>query len=315
MKRIMRALAMAMLLLLPLTAAAQQRVFDNAQVFTAAEEQKITEAVDAFIAQTGMDYAVVTVNQQLGSQTQHELARDYYRSLGLGTGDDASGALYCLNFYTSNRYEYLYTDGRMIDYMTDARVESALDQSNPLLKEGQYADGALAMLAAVQYFVSQGVPSNQFRYDTDTGKILSVSDSADSPAWMSTVQSNLDQVNPDGEYRYDPATDKVYYVRYRSLTAAEMLIGGVISLLVGLGFSLIVSSRYKLKGSTYHYDYNTNANVNMTDSDDTYLRTTVTRTRRVQASGGGGRGGGGFSGGGGGSGMHSGGGGGGGRGF
>jgi len=273
MKRI--TLALLMLLLLPLTAGAQQRVYDNAEVFTAAEEQQITAAVEAFISETGMDYAVLTTNEALGSQTEHELARAYYRSLGMGTGDDASGALYCINFYTSNRYEYLYTDGLMINYMTDERVESALDQSNPLLKQGLYAQGALAMLAAVQGFVRQGIPEGSYLYDYETGERISSF--------------------------------------YKVITPTEALIGAAACLLIGLAFILIVSSRYKLKGSTYHYDYAANSDVDMTDSDDKYLRTTVTRTRRVQSSGGGGRGGG--FGGGGGSGVHSGGGGGGGRGF
>jgi len=314
MKRITRGLALLMLCMLPLAAAAQQRVYDYADVFTAAEEQQITNAVDAFITQTGMDYAVLTINENIGTQDVHVVAQSYYQSLGLGTGDDASGALYYLNFNTNNRYEYLYTDGRMIDYMTDTRVENALDQSNPLLKQGLYADGALAMIAAVQSYVAQGIPDNQFRYDTDTGEILSVSNDADSPAWMSVVQAYMDQGNPEGEYRYDPDTDTVYFVRYSAITTTEALIGAAACLLIGLAFVLGIRSRYKLKGSTYHYDYQTNSDLTMTESDDKYLRTTVTRTRRVQASGGGGRGGG-FSGGGGGSGVHSGGGGGGGRGF
>jgi uncharacterized protein len=274
MKNVTRALVLLLLLLLPLAAGAQQRVYDDADVFSAAEEQQITTAVDAFVEETGMDYAVLTVNESLGSQTEFELARAYYRSLGMGTGDDASGALYCLNFYTSNRYEYLYTDGQMINYMSDARVESALNQSNPLLKQGLYAQGALAMLAAVQGYVRQGIPEGGYLYSVETGERLS-------------------------SY-------------YKVITSTEALIGAGACLLIGLVFVLIVSSRYKLKGSTYRYDYAANSDVNMTDSDDTYLRTTVTRTRRMQNTGGGGRGGG-F--GGGGSGVHIGGGGGGGRGF
>ena len=316
MKKWICLLAVALALLLPLSAMAQQRVFDNANVFSAAEEQIITDAVDAFIQETGMDYAVITINESLGNQTWKEQTRSYYRSLGLGTGDDASGALYCLNFYPDGRYEYLYTDGKMIDYMTDARIESALNQSNPKLKDGLYAEGALAMIDAVLYFVRQGVPSNQFRFDEDTGEVLSVSNAADSPSWMRTVQANLDQVNPEGGYYYDSQTDTVYYRKFRSITMTEALIGAGVCLLIGLAFILIVSSRYKLKGSTYHYDYNANTRVDMTDSDDTYLRTTVTRTRRAQTTGGGGGGGsGGFSGGGGGSSVSSGGGGGGGRSF
>lgn len=273
MKRITRGLALLLLCLLPLAASARQRVYDYAQVFSAAEEQEITEAVEAFIEDTGMDYAVVTVDTALGSTTYHEDARSYYRSLELGTGDDASGALYYINFNTSNRYEYLYTDGQMIDYMTDERIEEALDQSNPLLKQGLYADGALAMIAAVQDFVAQGIPEGQYRYDTETGERLT-------------------------SY-------------YKIVTPTEALVGAAICLLIGLAFVLAVRSRYKLKGSTYHYDYEANSNLEMTENTDHYLRTTVTRTRRAQASGGGGRGG--F--GGGGSGVHSGGGGGGGRGF
>ena len=266
---------MLLLLALPLMAAAQERVYDNAQVFSTSEEQQITDAVDAFIAETGMDYAVVTIDQDIGSQTHHEVAREYYFRLGLGAGDDASGALYYLNFNSANRYEYLYTNGKMIDYMTDERIESALDQSNPKLQQGLYAQGALAMIAAVQSYVKQGIPEGQYRYDSETGERLTSF--------------------------------------YKVVTPTEALIGGGVCLLIGLAFVLVVRSRYKLKGSTYHYDYAANSNLTMTESDDQYLRTTVTRTRRAQSSGGGG--GRGFGGGGGGSGVHSGGGGGGGRGF
>lgn len=315
MKNIARALAVLLILALPYAALARQRVYDYAQVFTAAEKQEITDAADAFVEETDLDCAVVTIDQDIGSQSHHEVAREYYRTLGLGMGDDSSGALYYLNMNTVNRSEYLYTDGKMIDYMTDARIERALDQSNPLLRQGLYAQGALAMISAVQGFVKQGVPDNQFRYDTETGAILSVSSGIDAPEWMNTVQSALDQNNPEGEYRYNPQTDEVYFVRYMLITPTEMLIGGAACLLIGLAFVLIVSSRYKLRGSTYRYDYNANAGLTMTENTDQYLRTTVTRTRRVQASGGGGRSGGGFSGGGGGSGVSSGGGGGGGRGF
>lgn len=312
MRKIMRGLAMLVLCILPVAAAAQQRVYDYAQVFTTAEEQEITEAVDAFVAQTGMDYAVVTVDENIGSQSQHEAARSYYRSLHLGTGDDASGALYYVNFDTDNRFEYLYTDGQMIDYMNDTRIEASLDQSNPLLRQGLYAEGALAMITAVQGCVEKGIPDNHFRYDVETGAILSVSSDPDAPSWMRDAQQYLDQENPTGEYRYDPKTDTIYFVRFRALTPMEILIGAVICLLIGLVFVLSVRSRYKLKGSTYHYDYQANSNLTMTESEDNYISTTVSRTRRAQSSG---SSGGGISGGGGGSGVHSGGGGGGGRGF
>ncbi len=253
MKHVTRALVLLLILALPLVAAAQQRVYDYAEVFTAAQVEEITQAVEAFITATGMDYAVVTVDETIGTQTNHEAARAYYRTLGLGTGDDASGALYYVNFNANNRFEYLYTDGLMINYMTDARVEKALDKSNPLLREGLYAEGALAMIAAVQGFVKQGIPEGSYLYDYETGEHLT-------------------------SY-------------YKVITPTEMLVGAGICLIIGLAFVLIVRSRYKLKGSTYRYDYHDNAKLNMTEHEDQYLRTTVARAPRAQSSGGGGGGG------------------------
>ena len=273
MKKITRILLLLLVLLLPVQALARQRVYDYDMQLTAAEKQQITDAADAFVEQTGMDYGVVIINQEIGSQSHHEIAREYYYSLDFGLGDDASGVLYYLNMNENNRYEYLYTDGAMIDYMTDERIESALDQSNPLLRQGLYKEGALAMIEAVLSFVNKGIPEGQYRYDVVTGEILTA--------------------------------------RHKVLTVPEMLIGAGICLLIGIAFIWMVSSRYKLKGSTYRYDYSANSDLTMTENTDQYIRTTVTRTRRAQSSGGSG-GGGGF---GGGSGVHSGGGGGGGRSF
>ena len=158
-----------------------------------------------------------------------------------------------------DRQEYISTTGAMIDYMTDARIEQALDASNPNLRAGRYADAAQAMLAKVKGFVKAGIPEGQYRYDVVTGQQLTA--------------------------------------RHRVLTPTEMLVGGILSLVIGLIFVGIVKSRYRLKGSTYHYEYATNADVNMTESRDDYLRTTVTRTRKAPPpSSGGGFGGGGGSG-------------------
>jgi len=244
-----------------LAATTTERVFDNAGLFTTQEAQEIRSAIATFQQDTGMDFVVVTSDTAHGDSSQQEIADAFYEKGDFGLDNEASGALYYVDMY--DRQEYLSTTGAMIDYMTDARIESALDASNPNLRAARYADAALAMLSKVEQFVKAGIPEGQYQYDVVTGQRLTA--------------------------------------RHHALTLAEMLVGGVLCLIIGIIFVGIVKSRYKLKGSTYHYEYTANAQVNMTESRDDYLRTTVTRTRKAPPPDGGGRGG---FGGGGGSGVH-----------
>lgn len=260
-----------------MAAATEERVFDSANLFSATEAKTIRAAIADFQKAAGMDFVVLTSSQSHGSTTTAQIADDYYDQYGFGLDAEHSGALYYIDM--SAREEYLSTTGAMIDYITDSRLESALDASNPNLKLGRYADAALAMLGKVRQYVQAGIPEGQYRYDVLTGQRLTA--------------------------------------RHKALTGTEMLVGGALCLAVGLVFIGVVKGRYKLKGSTYRYQYANNADVQMTESRDDYLRTTVTRTRKAPppGAGGGGRG----FGGGGGSGVHVGGGGvshgGGGRGF
>ena len=279
MKRFAPLLTALLLLLYAGTAFAattEERVFDRADLFTATQEQTLRTAIAAFQKSTNMDFVVVTSNEAHGDASQQEIADAFYDKGGFGLDAEKSGALYYVDMYA--RQEYVSTTGKMIDYMTDERIELALDQSNPNLRAARYADAAEAMLAKVQQIVKAGIPEGQYRYDVVTGQMLTA--------------------------------------RHKALTTTEMLIGAAICLVIGLIFVGAVKSRYKLKGSTYHYDYTQNTEVDMTENRDDYLRTTVTRARKAPPPDG--RGGG-FGGGSGGSGVHMGGGGvshgGGGRGF
>lgn len=264
MKPIRRIFALLIVLWLSLSlatalaAATEERVFDRANLFTTTEEQALRTAITAFQQSTGMDFVVVTSNEAHGDASQQQIADSFYEKGGFGLDAESSGALYYIDLYA--RQEYISTTGKMIDYMTDERIQGALDQSNPNLRAGNYAKAAQAMLSAVQQYVRQGIPEGQYRYDVVTGRILTA--------------------------------------RHKALTSTEMLVGGVLCLVIGLIFVGAVKGRYKLKGSTYHYDYATNADVHMTEARDDYLRTTVTRAPKAPppGSGGGGFGGGGGSG-------------------
>lgn len=224
-----------------LAAVTQTRVFDRADLFTAAQEEQLANAIADFQQATHMDFVVVTSNEAHGDASQQEIADSFYDKGSFGLDAEHSGMLYYIDMY--ERQEYISTTGVMIDYMTDERIEAALDASNPLLRAGLYADAALAQIAKATQFVKAGIPEGQYRYDILTGQLLTA--------------------------------------RRNSLTATEALVGAGVCLLIGLIFVGAVSARYKLKGSTYRYNYVENADMDITESRDEFIRTTVTRTRKA----------------------------------
>ena len=215
------------------------RVFDRAELFTASEVQELEQEIQAFRKETGMDFVIVTSNESHKGSAQ-QIADAFYEQGGFGLDAEKSGILYYIDM--DDRYHYLSTTGAMIDYMTDARIENAIDEVTRYLSAGAYAQGASQMISVVRQYVRAGIPEGQYRYDVVTGQRLTA--------------------------------------RHKALTKNEIILALVIGLVVCLIYVACVRSRYSLKGSTYHYSYRDNGTMKLTDQEDTYLRTTTTRVRK-----------------------------------
>ena len=215
------------------------RVFDRAELFTASEVQELEQEIQAFQEETGMDFVIVTSNESHKGSAQ-QIADAFYEQGGFGLDEEKSGILYYIDM--DDRYHYLSTTGAMIDYMTDARIENAIDEVTRYLSAGAYAQGASQMISIVRQYVRAGIPEGQYRYDVVTGQRLTA--------------------------------------RHKALTKNEIILALVIGFAVCLIYVACVKSRYSLKGSTYHYSYQDNGSMKLTDQEDTYLRTTTTRVRK-----------------------------------
>ena len=215
------------------------RVFDRAELFTASEVQELEQEIQAFQEETGMDFVIVTSNESHKGSAQ-QIADAFYEQGGFGLDEEKSGILYYIDM--DDRYHYLSTTGAMIDYMTDARIENAIDEVTRYLSAGAYAQGASQMISIVRQYVRAGIPEGQYRYDVVTGQRLTA--------------------------------------RHKALTKNEIILALVIGFAVCLIYVACVRSRYSLKGSTYHYSYLLIGAMKLTDQEDTYLRTTTTRVRK-----------------------------------
>ena len=246
----------ACLLVAPALAADSQRVFDEGGLLSPAEEDALHERIAALQASTGMDFVVLTSKQAHGDVDQQTVADEYYDRFGFGLDEENSGVLYYIDLY--ERQYYLSTTGRMIDYLTDERIQRVLDAMESGMRSGDYAAALEAGLSRTEQFIRAGIPEGQYRYDVVTGQRLTA--------------------------------------RHKALTTGEILAALVAGVVVAAMVMALVRRSYRLKGSTYSYNFAENSQVRLTRDDDVYLRTTTTRAPKVQNNGGG-NGGGGFGGG------------------
>lgn len=248
-------IALAVLLtLLGGALASGQRVYDGADLFTTGEETALEEEIARFQEETGMDFVLVTSDEPQEDGEQHRAADEFYIHGDFGLDSEDSGVLYYIDMY--NRYQYIYTRGQMIDYLTGSRIDAATGGSQGLLAQGDYVGAVEEIMERVRGYLRDGIPEGQYRYDILTGEVLTS--------------------------------------RHRALTAMEAAVCAALGLAAGLVFVAFVKRRYHLKGSTYSYHFRDNSDVTITGRADDYLRTTTTQARKPDPprSSGGGHGGG-----------------------
>lgn len=240
---------------LPDAPADASRIRDEADLFTPEQEVEIAQRIAQFQKDTGCDFVVVTINRPHQGLSAEALADDYYDYGGFGLDAENSGVAYLIDMY--ERYHHIATTGKMINYMTDERVDSAISSGNRYLSSAQYAAGAVHMIDTIERYYRSGIPEGQYQYDVLTGQVLTA--------------------------------------RHKALTGGEILVCAIIGVVVAAIFYGSVHGSYKLKGSTYSYKVAENSTLNMTDTEDTYTHTTTSRVRKPdppRSSSGGGFGGG-----------------------
>lgn len=166
-------LCMAVLCSLPFSAMARAkdsslRVDDGAGLFTSEESKRLEERISALREEMNMDVAVVTTADAQG-MTSEEYADWYYEVCEYGVGKNHSGVLLLLDM--DNRQLFVSTEGAMIRFLTDGRIESMMDHAIPYMQSNDSAGAANQMLDDVLAFYRKGIPGGQYNYDRETGAI------------------------------------------------------------------------------------------------------------------------------------------------
>lgn len=204
----MMILILSFCMLMPLTVRADDRfVVDQADLLSPEEERRLEAKVQEMSEKWKQDFVVVTTLDAKGKDSE-AYADDYYDNHGYRE----NGVLYLVD--KDNNNIWISTSGTMIRFLTDVRIERVIDAGYESLKAGAYGEGFLEMLVQTEVYMEDGIPDQQYNYDTETGKVS----------------------------------------RYRSITGGELMFAIILSAAAAVIFVVSVRGSYKTHGGyTYPF--------------------------------------------------------------
>lgn len=149
------------------SASEEPRVYDQADLFDENEEMELAAQISELQERMDMGLAIVTAEDNSGSARDY--ADSFYEIYEIGLGDDHDGALFLIDM--ENGELWISAEGTMIRYLTDDRIDEILDSSIEYAYDGDFYNSALVFLDGVEQFYDAGIRSDQYNYDTETGKI------------------------------------------------------------------------------------------------------------------------------------------------
>lgn len=131
-----------------------QRVFDEAQLFDQEESDLLSDTIENLQQIMNIDVIVATIEDALGYST-FDYADMFYEEHNFGVGVNNSGVLLLIDM--DNRGFDVLTEGVMIDYLTDDRIDAILDDVFNEVVDGNYYEAADQYLTLVSTFYEEGL--------------------------------------------------------------------------------------------------------------------------------------------------------------
>lgn len=129
------------------------KVYDDADLFTDAEEESLRERAQRIARDRKTDVVVVTTWSTFGV-TSMEYADDFFDYGGFGYGYDRDGILFLIDM--ENRIAWISTSGRAIKVFYDKRIDKILDKVEGHLRADRFYEAANVFLDKTEYYLSSG---------------------------------------------------------------------------------------------------------------------------------------------------------------
>lgn len=231
-------------------------VYDYANLLTTEEEDALQKSAEFCENKWNMNFLVVTTDDAEGKSSR-EYADDFYDER-FPESSEEDGVLYLIDM--ENREIYLSTCGEAIRYLTDSRIDSILDEAYEYATAGEYYGTFATFFLRTDEYLAQGIPSDQYHYDIETGETDYYNDSYDKTAQLTTL---------------------------------EFAIALAVAAVAAVGTCGFIKGKYQLKFEDFHYDAYTDSEIRLYLKEDRLVNSFVThrripRNNTVSRSGGGG---------------------------
>ncbi|MBO6054277.1 MAG: TPM domain-containing protein [Oscillospiraceae bacterium] len=136
------------------------RMVDSAQIFSPTEEARILAKVNEIRSKYNVDLVVFTDSSTYGFP-RYLYAEDYFVFNGYGFGPRLDGSILFISMEPGNRGWYSAFSGTAENMIDSEKLNYIDDQMEPYMIDGEYADGVLAYLDALDYVYGHGrIPLN-----------------------------------------------------------------------------------------------------------------------------------------------------------
>ncbi|HIZ44903.1 MAG TPA: TPM domain-containing protein [Firmicutes bacterium] len=160
----------------------EQRVYDGAELLTAAEEEELQTLLTQQAQEARQDLIVVTVSDNEGKSAQ-AYADDFYDTHGFGyEQENGSGVLLLLDM--DGREIYISTAGTAIEEYTDGEIEDTLDVLVPLMQDGAYMEVCRTFAGEAVRCLTGGDTAQNGAYDAGSDRFTEYDAGGEKTNWL-----------------------------------------------------------------------------------------------------------------------------------
>ena len=134
----------------------EQRVFDNADLLSEADEREMHLWVQDMQENWGMDLAYLTTNDTEGKTVQ-EYGADFYIEHDLGLGENYDGVIFVLDM--GSREGQIITCGKAIEIYTDYYIDEMWDNMVGYLSDGDYYNAFFSLYMDMNHYAAEYLTS------------------------------------------------------------------------------------------------------------------------------------------------------------
>lgn len=138
---------------------AREKIYDFAEILTIEEEEQLFSLVTDYIAESSMDLAIVTINENPKSYYNGQNSTAVYADDFYDYNDfKKDGVLFLIDL--ENREYYVSTTGQGILVYDDDRIDQVLDNAEDSMRNGNYFEASKEVIKTLKDFYQSGIPES-----------------------------------------------------------------------------------------------------------------------------------------------------------